>query len=132
MFTKMLNFLLKLFRKCLTLILFYISNVFWPKIKFINSNTFLVFYMMVGMVQPILLLEYYYYHANYIVVFFLITLSMSDAMKFIFIFSIIFVIYLYIGKSLRKCKPTVLRLIVCIFNIIVHIEFIFYIIYVVL
>ena len=132
MFTKMLNFLLKLFRKCLTLILFYISNVFWPKIKFINSNAFLVFYMMVGMVQPILLLEYYYYHANYIVVFFLITLSMSDAMKFIFIFSIIFVIYLYIGKSLRKYKPKVLRLIVCIFNIIVHIEFIFYIIYVVL
>jgi len=123
MFNKLRNFLLIRIRKCLIVILSYIRNVFWPKTKFIDFNIFLLFYIIAGLIQPILLIQYCLYYSNYIV-----NLGISDVMPHIFILVILFSIYLYVGKSLGKYKLTTLRLIICIFNIILHTECIIYLI----
>ena len=123
MFNKVLSFLLIRIRKYLIMILYHIRNVFWPKTKFIGFNTFLLFYIIVGLVQLILLIQYCYYYSKYIV-----TLGIADVMPYILILVILFIIYLYVGKSLKYYKLTKIRWIVCIFNIIIHIEFVVYLI----
>ena len=127
MFNLTLKRVFSYIKNYLKILLSSIKGIFWPPLESIKYHQFLFFYILVGLLQLILGVEYFYYYINDIAI-----LSMSDVMPFIFLPVTVFNIYFYIGKSLLEYRLTTWRLMIFTFNTTLLVEFTVYIIYIVL
>ena len=123
MFKRLWKLLPKHIKICIIVILYHISKFFSPEIEFRHFNIVLWYYISVGLVQLILLIQYCYHYSKYIG-----TLGIADVMPYILTLVILFIIYLRIGKSLKYYRIQKIRWIICVLNIIIHIELVVYLI----
>ena len=86
MFKLILNVVFSYIKNYLKILLFVIKNIFWPPLEQIEYYQFLFFYILFGLLQLTLGVEYFYYCINGITI-----LSMSDVAILIICINIILI-----------------------------------------
>ena len=86
MFNLTLKRVFSYIKNYLKILLSSIKGIFWPPLESIKYHQFLFFYILVGLLQLILGVEYFYYYINDIAI-----LSMSDVAILIICINIILI-----------------------------------------